>query len=791
MQSIAQNDTTFSTVLQLPAELRQVDQWVGWRYEKRNGKETKLPVNARSGRLAKADDPETWASFDAALAAYHAGKHGLAGVGFVFAAGDPYYGVDLDDCRDPETGTLHPDAERIVRELASYAEVSPSETGVKIIARGAKPGTLCRTKKTEWGGEIEVYDQRRFFTLTGWRLADAPDGVNEAQDALDHIYGCYFAGSTDNGDAHTSDARNGSHLPAYLKTDAAPLGVEDKGESQPTFGFTGGDDALIETMLNASNGDKVRALWNGDATAHGSASEADLALCSSIAFYTGPDRARIDLVFRRSGLMREKWNERADYRDATISKALNRDAFYESSSGTTSHGESQTRNDGHYARTDTGNAERFADQHAGKVRHCWATGRWLVWSKTHWAEDATGAVYRLATKTARGIYQEAARCTDDELRGKLAKWATASESRQRIEAMLHLARSQEGIAVNIEDLDSDPWLFNCISGTLDLKAGKLKPHDPLDLITKCAPVEYDPVTTPERWLTFLLEIFAGDEELIGFMKRMLGMSISGDVSEQLLFIMYGVGANGKSVMLDTVAHVMGDYFGLAAPDLLASSKHEGHPTSLADLQGRRLVVGSETEEEAPLKLQRVKQLTGDATVKARRMREDFYTFKRTHKLAIVTNNKPRVTEDTEAVWRRLRLIPFDTVISEDQRDLKLLDKLKGEAPAILAWLAAGCVEWQRQGLGEPEAVRLATAAYREQSDPVADFVHESCEVDPDGWISNQKMREAYEAYCNANGEKKLNEKRFGEAMKRHGVEQTKTRQGRVWHGLTFKVHAEV
>lgn len=438
-----------------------------------------------------------------------------------------------------------------------------------------------------------------------------------------------------------------------------------------------------------------------------------------------------------------------------------------------------------YMRTDLGNAERFAAQHAERVRYCWGSGRWLVWCGTHWQTDTSGLVCRLAARTARSLYREAADCDDADERDALIKWGKQSESRTRLDAMLALARAQNNIAVDIKSLDNNNYLFNCRSGTINLRTGELQPHNQADLITRCAPTEYDPNASVEQWRSFVGRIFDGDNGLIGFVQRMLGMALTGDISEQFLFICHGTGANGKSVLLDTVAAIVGDYAGSAAPDLLVSGKHSEHPTELADLQGRRLVVASETEHGAPLRLQLVKRLTGDARIKARRMRQDFFEFPRTHKLVLVTNNRPRVQEDSEAVWRRLRLIPFNVTIPAEERDAKLIDKLRGESAGILAWLVQGCLNWQHNGLQSPRAVLAATAAYRDESDPLADFIQDCCQLDENAWTATADIRAAYEQFCHENGQKPLGATRFRGAMRRHGLEPSRTWQGRGWQGLTL------
>lgn len=445
----------------------------------------------------------------------------------------------------------------------------------------------------------------------------------------------------------------------------------------------------------------------------------------------------------------------------------------------------------HFPRTDLGNAERFAEQHAGRARYCWSTGDWLTWRGTHWTADATGEVFRRATKTTRNIYREAARTKDDAKRAALAGWAKASEARSKLDAMTALARSREGVAIAAADLDRDRWLFNCRNGTIDLRTGELRKHDPADLITRCSPAKYGPDAESPRWHKFLFRIFAGDVELIRFVQRVLGMCLSGDVREQLLFICHGQGANGKSVLLDTVTHLLGDYAGSAAPDLLVAKKHGEHPTELADLQGRRMVVASETESGAPLRLQLVKRLTGDATIKARRMRQDYFEFPRTHKLLLQTNNRPRVNEDTEAVWRRLRLIPFNVVIPLEERDPDLLRKLEAESAGILAWLVRGCLDWQREGLGEPEAVQAATADYRDESDPLNDFLADCCELFANAWTHTADLRQAYERHCERTGAKPLGKHNFSASLKRHGVEPSRTAQSRGWQGVRLLSEASM
>lgn len=288
----------------IPFEIVGFDRWVGWRWESRGGKWTKVPVNAASGARASSDDPSTWSPFEEAVG--YAQRKLLPGVGFVFT-GSPFAGVDLDDCRDSETGHVEPWAREIVAALDSYAEVSPSGTGVKAFMRGTLPPG--RRHK----GRVEMYDSGRFFTVTGHRLPGAPAGLLERMEQLAALHRRVF------GDAWVSPEPGPAHArPTYA----------------PAAGTALEDAELVRRASSASNGEKFARLWAGDASGYAAGdndghSEADLALCSLLAFWCGPDEARIDALFRQSALCREKWTSRADYRRRTIAAALDgRDEFW-------------------------------------------------------------------------------------------------------------------------------------------------------------------------------------------------------------------------------------------------------------------------------------------------------------------------------------------------------------------------------------------------------------------------------------------------------------------------------
>jgi putative DNA primase/helicase len=338
--------------------------------------------------------------------------------------------------------------------------------------------------------------------------------------------------------------------------------------------------------------------------------------------------------------------------------------------------------------------------------------------------------------------------------------------------------AESELPVAPDALDADPMLLNVANGTVNLRTGQLLPHRQEDLITKVAPVTVNSSTSCTLWLQFMNEITDGNQALINYHQRIAGLCLTGDISEQYLFILHGGGANGKSVYADTITGILGDYAGEAAPTLLMATRSEEHPTQTADLHGKRLVVASETEEGGRLKLQTVKRLTGDKTLKARFMRQDYFSFQRTHKLWMVTNNRPAVRENTHAVWRRIRLIPFEITIPEDRQDKHLVDKLREEWPGILNWMIAGCLEWQRSGLQAPEVVESATRRYQEEQDILAEFVQAVCILDGDLRTPRTEMYGTYKDWAAKAGDRHpLDRNTFYEHLRKGSVSRPALRDG--------------
>ncbi len=427
---------------------------------------------------------------------------------------------------------------------------------------------------------------------------------------------------------------------------------------------------------------------------------------------------------------------------------------------------SDHRPDPEFRLTDTGNAERLVARHGEDLRYVHAWSRWLVWTGKNWEADDTGAINRRAKDTVRAIYGEAQEASDSSIRRELAGHATKCEAESRLRAMIALAQSEEGIPVRIDDLDADPWILNVRNGTIDLKTGELREHRREDLITKIAPVEYDPDAKAPAWEAFLERILPS-EAIRRFVQRIIGYSLTGDVSAQILPFLHGLGANGKSTLVNTTLEMLGDYGQLAAPELLLS-KRGAHPTELADLKGARLVASVEIEDGRKMAESLVKQLTGGEKVKARYLHKDFFEFDPTHKVFLVANHKPEVLGTDFAIWRRVKLIPFDVTIPEEEQDPRLPEKLQAELPGILAWAVRGCLDWQRDGLAEPEEVKAATEAYRAEMDVLADFINERCVVRDGVWCIFADLYESYEVWCEESGETPEKKRKFGARLKERG-----------------------
>lgn len=447
-------------------------------------------------------------------------------------------------------------------------------------------------------------------------------------------------------------------------------------------------------------------------------------------------------------------------------------------------------------RTDTANAARIVGRFGEDIRWVGAWDKWLIWDGQRWRIDQSLQIESRAKEIAADLWKEIGAAASgggidhDTLRA-MYSFAKTSSSANGIRNMVALARSEPGVPIGLEALDSDPLLLNVQNGTIDLRTGKLREHRRDDFLTKLAPVAFDSAATCPRWKEFLRRIFDGNKDLIGYMQRLVGYCLTGQTEEHILPFLYGMGANGKSTLVETGLKVLGsDYSMKAPPDLLMAKRGESHPTERADLFGKRLVACIETEDGRRMAEALVKELTGGDRVRARRMREDFWEFTPTHHVWLAGNYKPTITGTDYGIWRRIKLIPFNVVIPDAEQDKKLPAKLADELSGILNWALEGCLEWQRSGMQEPEVVRAATKEYSDEMDEVGQFIEQYCELGQDFMAP---ATELYEEFGKQTGSK-ISQRRFGQALARRGFESGRITSGvhkakHGWKGLRLRSDA--
>lgn len=750
-----------------PDTMRNVPQWVVWILENNpsKSKPDKVPYDAKAeGKPihASSTNRQTWATFEQAVTAYRTGKY--SGIGFIMYP--PFAGGDLDNCRNPETGELDPWAIQIIKLMETYSEVSPSLTGVRWFCEAELPGQGIN--RIVDGHKIELYSAGRFLTFTGRVLPGSPSDANERQDEMASTY--HWVKQKTEG----------------KKKEPGPDVETATDGPRPNLS----DDDILSIISRSKNNDyreKFKRLWSGDCATdfpmdgrlEGDRSAADLSLCRYIAFYaTSPEQ--IYRMIRKSGLYREKW-DREDYRNWTISKAIQGlDKHYKGS------GKGQTNADeivANYNLTDLGNAQRFVMQHERDFLYCHKWSKWLAWDGCRYQMDDTAAVYQAATRTIKAIYSEAARCPGDDDRKALARHALRSEAASRIEAMVRLATYDERIAVSPDDLDTDAFLLNVNNGTVDLRSGTLREHRKDDLITKLAPVDFDQHAEMPLIRTWLNEIFKESKELIDFIQRLLGYSLTGDTREQILPICYGSGANGKSTLLGMIQEMLGDYSRSTNTATLMVRKGEGIPNDIAALKGTRFVTAVEMEDGQRFSESLVKQLTGGDVISARFMRGEWFDFKPTFKIWLGVNHKPQIRGTDNGIWRRIRLIPFTVIIPETKQDKTLPDKLRTELPGLLAWAVAGCFEWQLYGLGLPLEVKKATGMYQSEMDMVGQFIAEKCVIAESAAVKSSAIYSVFESWCKENGESVRSNKWLTARLAEKGYEKKPRNDGAWWFGI--------
>lgn len=730
----------------IPAELRRERRWLLWRFEQRDGKATKVPWQP-CDRHASSTDSSTWSTFEAASKALEGG--GFDGLGF--ALGDGWAGVDLDGCRD-SNGELTGEARALVNRFGSYAESSPSGRGVHILVRGVLPDGARRNG-------VEVYSSGRYFTVTGAQLEGAPGTVEHRQGELEQLYA----------QLRTAQGNNGKRATAP----APPVAADSEGDLGRTHA------ALLELDPAYVTRWERRGEWADD-------SRADFSLAVRLLQEGETDDQVIGNVLAASRMAHGDRDvrkvQRRDYLSRTIAEARARVA----ADGTDG---SASRPASHHPATHTANAERFIARSGDRAR--WTPGGgWLLWSGKVWEQDADEArLADLMADVAPVVFDEAAelkrlsRSKEDEKRAdELFRWARASHQEEHIRKSLRRARG--GLRVTVDQLDRDRLLLNLENGILDLRSGTLRPHDPGELCTKLAPARFDSRAEAPHWGVFLRVLTGDSETLREYLQRAVGYTLSGDTREQCLFLLLGSGANGKSTFLDALLGLLGGYATKTLPELLFATNQDRHPTEVADLAGVRLAVAQEVEEGRRWATQRLKELTGETVIKARRLYCNPFTFSATFKLWVAVNHRPQTTDSTDALWRRLRVIPCRARIVRPDKELGT--KLAAERSGILNWALEGFRRWREGGLPKSVEVQAAVEEYRRESDVLGRFLEE-CAILGEGFSTRaSELFAAYEAFCHSQGEERLSGRQFKAELVERGHVVIRRTAGNFYTGLELR-----
>jgi putative DNA primase/helicase len=438
--------------------------------------------------------------------------------------------------------------------------------------------------------------------------------------------------------------------------------------------------------------------------------------------------------------------------------------------------------------TDATNAARLLREEGRNIRYNAAWKKWLVWNGRFWEIDESGAlVHEKGLQMVRNIYDELLKTDDHRERMEIEKFAMISESVRRREACVKAAQYISELNIRCEDLDKNSWLLNVNNGTIDVLTGEFGEHRQEEMITKIANVEYDPDADCPLWKKFIREIMDYREDLIAFVQTAAGWALTGDTSEQTMFILFGSGANGKSTFLNTIMHILGDYATATATETFMKKAGDQTTNDIARLRGIRFVTTTEAEQGRRLSEPLIKKITGNDQMTARFLYGEFFNFTPAFKIWMATNHKPVIKGTDHGIWRRIKLIPFTTRIEEEDQDKHLEEKLREEASGILNWLLAGTRRWRQEGMRAPKVVMTATDEYRGEMDVIGNFIKEKCVQKKEVSIRIRELYKTYVDWCDENNEHAVSERFLSMRMKEIGFQQTRTAEARWWSGLALRV----
>lgn len=730
---------------QIAKDIKTNGRFCLWRYEKQQDRRTKVPYQV-NGQRASSRNIQHFTSFEEIIKTVP--QYDGIGMG-VFS---PFAAVDIDDC--VRNGELSELAEDVIHTLDSYTEYSPSGKGVRIILK-VKDFTFDKSRYYINNRKIglEVYVPgvtNRFVTLTGNIIHQTESAYRDEELQL--------------------------ILDRYMKRE------EQLSSPQRTApGSYLEDESVIQKAQKSRQKAKFLKLWQGDISGYASPSEADLALCSMLAFWCGGDMEQMDRIFRQSGLMRDKW-ERDDYRKSTLERAVKSCmSFYtpvrvSSASDDFNNISGQLQsfdllNNPRYRFGDIGFGRLFADVYKDICRFVPERKKWYVFSGKCWQSDVGSLkAMELCKSLADSLLQYALTINEEHLRTNFLKECGKWQQRRFRET--YLKEAQSVYPLPFKTFDQDRYLLNCQNGTLDLRTMHFHEHKASDFLSKIAGASYLPEAHSERFEQYIDEIMSGDQEKAKFLQKSLGYAVTGDTRHECLFFLYGeTSRNGKGTLMESVLKVLGDYGKAVRPETIAQkrfSNSQAPSEDIARLVGIRLANISEPGRGLLLNAAQVKTMTGNDTLNARFLHENSFDFEPQFKIYINTNYLPAVNDMTLFSSGRVLIIPFDRHFSESEQDKSLKERFaKSDVQsAILNWLIKGyrllCVE----GLRPPKAVLESTESYARESNKVMQFLEEVLIQDPDAETRTAEVYDAYRAWCVRNGLFPENNRNFNHELRK-------------------------
>ncbi len=797
----------------VPIDLKKLKRWVCFN-------EKKIPINAINGKSAKCDDPMTWSNFNIAIMGCE--KYQLKGIGFML--GDGIFGVDLDNHPNKTTGELELSreefkklADEFIGTLDSYSEASMSGEGVHIICAGKLPGTKRKTTC------VEMYDGGRYFAFTGNVLHEK--NVENREQEIIPLYEKYIG---------------------YEEETPEEEFVREKSDLDLS------EQEIIDKAINSKGGEIFKLLYEGDIQGayelcgdwkDDSHSSADQAFCNRLAFWCNGDIQKMDNIFRNSGLMRDKWDEKRGkdtYGNITLNTALRmvKTGYVIKNQPEIVIGKKETSTENikvnnetgeiisfmptmniddygepifrvknifkRYPCNDTGNAEKFYDYFGDLFKYNTTDKIFMFWTGKTWIRDEKNIIRKYANKFIEICKQEITTLEKELIDTKsegndttvLENYLKAYQKNlDRIsnkagkDAMLSEFQSIKDIPVKSDEFNKDDCLLNTESGVVDLRTGEIKEFDPNLKISKNTniPVSYE---TPVNWIHFLHGIFEREnpqetEEIIDCMQMCLGYSLSGKTSEQCMFLLYGNGSNGKSTFSEQIAHVLGDYGDTVNSEILMQQKvSQNSSFTIAKLKDARFVETGETDEGGKLAEGTVKRLTGSDKLSAAFKYANEFSFVPKFKIWMSTNNKPIIRGTDFGIWRRIFLFPFLKIFTGKEKDRSMPQKLKDESDKILGWMIKGFLKYQEVGeIVKPKCIEDEVKEYQQQMDVAAQFIKDQCIPEEGTIVLCDVLYKNYKLWAMDNSEFILKQSKFSSEVIAKGYQQILRGNKRYYSGL--------